>query len=158
MDAGGPSAVVANLPRSVIARHPPPFNTSPPRGSRCCIMADGACSRGAVMGEPSHGPPADGTWGRVPIAAVQDARLSRNDLRVLIALARYANSEGCCYPAMKTLADLLGMKRQNVNRCMQRLADCGWVEITHRMRANKGGKTSNAYRLDYLPVLEARGE
>lgn len=64
---------------------------------------------------------------------------------VLLKLADYADDEGICWPAQKTIADQTGLPRESVCRAVKRLAEQGFLSIEHR--STPSGRLSNIYRL-----------
>jgi DNA-binding transcriptional ArsR family regulator len=98
-------------------------------------------------------PRAAGQFSRLPAAAVFDRNVTNGNLRVLAALATYADKEGWCYPALGTLAKGLGVSRQAIQNHMRRLRLAGYVEAQVRRRPT-GGFGPNLYRLIY-PAVQA---
>ncbi len=68
----------------------------------------------------------------VPSAAVFDARIGSADLRVLCAIAAYADRSGKCWPATTTLASELGVSDRRVRSCLRNLERCGYLKTEHR--------------------------
>ena len=92
-----------------------------------------------------------GRFSRLPAAAVFDARLSKTALRVLAALGIYADRHGCCWPAVGTIANRLGVSRAAVHRQLRRLQETRYVDITRCTRLT-GGNAPNRYHLAYPKV------
>ena len=86
-------------------------------------------------------------------AVLEDQELGPVDLLVYIALAKYADSEGVCWPAMATLGKLARCARETVARSISRLEARGYLRRSPRFR-DDGGVTSNAYRL--MPIEAKR--
>ena len=63
----------------------------------------------------------------------------------LVALADYADADGCCWPAYGVLADKCGMSERSVKGHIQALEAAGYLVKTHRRNADKQG--SNVYKL-----------
>ena len=68
----------------------------------------------------------------IPAAAVFDTRIGSADLRVLCAIAAYADRSGKCWPATTTLASKLGVSDRRVRSCLRNLESCGYLETEHR--------------------------
>ena len=85
-----------------------------------------------------------------PSAAAFDARLTATDVRVLHALASYANRNGDCHPAQGTLARRLGLARRTIMRAIERLVATGHVRVAKRNGAG-GARLANRYTI----VLES---
>ena len=68
----------------------------------------------------------------IPAAAVFDARIGSADLRVLCAIATYADRAGKCWPATTTLASELGVSDRRVRSCLRNLESCGYLKTEHR--------------------------
>ncbi len=68
----------------------------------------------------------------IPAAAVFDARIGSADLRVLCAIAAYADRSGKCWPATTTLASELGVSDRRVRICLRNLERCGHLKTEHR--------------------------
>jgi DNA-binding transcriptional ArsR family regulator len=90
-----------------------------------------------------------GRFARLPDAAVFDARLSAEALRVLAALATYADSVGFCFPALTTIAKRLGLERRTVQRHLRKLEAAGYVVTGRSIRSSRGGYGRNRYLLVY---------
>ncbi len=83
---------------------------------------------------------------------IEDQALGPVDILVYLALAKHADGEGTCWPALSTIAKLARVHRSRVAEAIKRLEACGYLKRTARFRPD-GGVTSNVYRL--MPV-EAR--
>ena len=83
---------------------------------------------------------------------LEDQELGPADILVYLALAKYADGEGTCWPSMATLAKLARCARCTVAKSIARLEALGYLRRTPRFRPD-GGVTSNAYQL--MP-LEAK--
>lgn len=88
-------------------------------------------------------------YGRVSAAAISDRRLPDRAVRVLGGYAVFADRSGHCYPAVSTVANMVGCSRKTVQRCLRVLEEHGYISILHRKRAN-GGHDSSIYQL-HLP-------
>lgn len=87
----------------------------------------------------------------IPTAALEDAELSAQDIRILAALGSYLSRENQGWPSQSTIAERAFCTRETVNRTLKRLIDKGYVEA--KARNNSGMKRSNTYRviLDVIP-------
>ena len=68
----------------------------------------------------------------IPAAAVFDGRIGSADLRVLCAIAAYADRSGKCWPATTTLASELAVSDRRVRSCLRNLERCGYLKTEHR--------------------------
>ena len=68
----------------------------------------------------------------IPSEAVFDRRLGNADIRVLCALAAFADRNGKCWPATTTLAQKLGVSDRRVRTCLRTLEGAGFLETDHR--------------------------
>ncbi len=68
----------------------------------------------------------------IPSAAIFDERLGLADLRILCALASFADRSGKCWPATTTLARKLRVSVRRVRTCLRTLEACGYVQTTPR--------------------------
>lgn len=82
----------------------------------------------------------------IPSAAISDTRLTPVQLRVLLAIGSFTSKDQECFPKQKTIADLLGIARETVNRACARLTELGYVSVEHQHRAD-GGQRENLYRV-----------
>ena len=96
-----------------------------------------------------------GPFARVASAAVFDERMPAEAVRVLAAIATYADAAGACFPAVSTVADRLGLTRRTIQRHMRALEACGYVE-RQPTRRSRGGFGANLYRLRFpaMPMPE----
>jgi hypothetical protein len=83
---------------------------------------------------------------------LEDQALGPVDILVYLALAKYADGEGTCWPSMATIAKVARVCRTKAFQAIKHLEACGYLKRTPRFRPD-GGVTSNAYRL--MP-LEAK--
>ena len=79
-------------------------------------------------------------------AVLEDQALGPVDVLVYLALAKYADGEGTCWPSMATLAKLARCARCSVVKSIARLEARGYLRRTPRFRPD-GGVTSNTYQL-----------
>lgn len=82
-------------------------------------------------------------FGRVPIAATRRhlPRMTGADAKVTLALACYADRGFACRPAVQTLAADTGLDRRTVQRCLNRMAAIGFLEL------DRGGGRAHANAL-----------
>ncbi len=76
--------------------------------------------------------PRSGHLSVIPAAAVFDARIGSAELRVLCAIAAYADRAGKCWPATTTVASKLGVSDRRVRSCLRNLENCGYLKTEHR--------------------------
>ena len=83
-------------------------------------------------------------FARVPLEAVADGRLSKVQLRVLIALCSFRNSEDEeVWPSRAKLSDRCGYNEQTISKATTGLCRLGWLEKT-----GKGGYSQSCrYRI-----------
>ena len=72
--------------------------------------------------------------------------LSHRAKSVYMYLKDRADSEGRCWPAIKTIAKELNLSSSTVKRALDELCQAGLLIKESRWREN-GGRTSNLYRL-----------
>ncbi len=68
----------------------------------------------------------------IPSEAVFDRRLGHADIRVLCALAAFADRNGKCWPAITTLAQRLGVSDRHVRGGLRKLEKRGYLRTEHR--------------------------
>lgn len=100
---------------------------------------------------------------RVMTAVWSKAPVEGGELLLLLALADNADDRGTAYPGIPYLASKARMSDRNVQRCIRKLADAGFIAVT----PNAGPGGANKYRInvqmlnelpeDFVPVREARG-
>lgn len=73
--------------------------------------------------------------------------LGAHGISVYLILCRYANEEGHCWPAYRTIANLTGMSRPAVKKYAKWLEALGLIAIQERDRLENGGSTSNLFTL-----------
>lgn len=78
--------------------------------------------------------------------SVYQAELSHRAKAVLFYLKDHADSEGKCWPGIRTIAGELGLSRSTVKRALGELVEAGAIVKVERRREN-GGYTSNLYQL-----------
>jgi len=86
---------------------------------------------------------------RFPMGALHDDELGSADLRVLLAVASFANAKsGYAFPSQGKIASRARCSRQTTNKAVRRLADRGWLRVQHRQRKN-GSQSSNGYQVPF---------
>jgi DNA-binding transcriptional MocR family regulator len=78
--------------------------------------------------------------------AIYAAELPHRDVAVYMYLKHRANTEGRCWPSVRTIAKDLSLSRATVQRALRELQQGGWILAEPRWREN-GSCTSNSYRL-----------
>lgn len=78
--------------------------------------------------------------------SVYEADLSHRAKAVLFYLKDHADSEGKCWPGIRTIASELGLSRSTVKRALGELCRANLVEKSPRWRENRSF-TSNLYRI-----------
>ena len=87
----------------------------------------------------------------IPSDAVSDMRLTHVQLRVLLAIGSYTGKDRAAFPKQQTVADMLGLARETVNRALAALKRFGYIEIEHQKRAD-GGQRENLYWVKLDPL------
>ena len=80
--------------------------------------------------------------------------LSSSAIVVYVALSRYRNAHGVCYPSISTLEKVTGLVRKTVVRALHELIESELIEKRTRKSSN-GGYDQNEYR--FLSVHTERG-
>ena len=75
---------------------------------------------------------------------IYNSNLSHRAKSVYMYLKDRADSEGRCWPAIRTIALELGLSRSTVKRALHDLERHGYLKKASRQRAN-GSSTSNLY-------------
>ena len=73
--------------------------------------------------------------------------LKATDSVVFIALATRINSDGVCFPSLRTLGRETGFTRSTVLRSIRRLEDIGWLLRVDRSYRRGGWHAVNKYHL-----------
>ena len=68
-----------------------------------------------------------GPWGAVPLELVKDARLTRQDIAVYVALSYRRGNNETMWASIQTIADDVGIEKHNVYRHFRKLKTCGWI-------------------------------
>jgi hypothetical protein len=87
----------------------------------------------------------------VPTDAIMDTELTHTQLRVLAAIGSFTNRKQTAYPSRATIADMLGIAKETVSRCISVLNRKGYIEVTRQFR-NNGSQTTNLY---FVPLDRA---
>ena len=70
------------------------------------------------------------TFVLLPYSVLDDLRLSKSDIQVYIALARYADNETrLCYPSMATIAKVSRLRRPTICKSLINLESYGYIII-----------------------------
>jgi len=88
-------------------------------------------------------------WGKIQRNTIK--YIKGNDFRVYSALITYANKNGQCFPAVKTLADDTAMTPHNVNKHLANLEKQNWIKRIKRLNH------SNIYQLYYISETSKEG-
>lgn len=90
----------------------------------------------------------------IPSEAVSDTRLTHVQLRVLLAIGSFTGKDKAAFPKQKTLAEMLGLTRETVNRAIAALKRFGYIEVEHQHRED-GGQRESLYWVKLDPVGQA---
>lgn len=71
-------------------------------------------------------------------------------LSILMCLARFANTELVCWPAVTTLAKRTGMSRRQALKQINLLKELGLIEITRQYNPETREYSSNLYKLLFM--------
>ena len=86
------------------------------------------------------------TYAAVPAQAMQDSRLKASDHRVLLAISWRADAAGIAWPSQQDIADVTGLSRPTVGKCVSRLARYGYLKRAAMQR--RGGLwPTNSYQV-----------
>jgi len=83
------------------------------------------------------------------------AELSATDFKVLLAIGLHADKDGRAYPSMTRVSEIIGVRRGDIPRSINRLEECGLLRRQRVPRA-KGGWQVNRYELVYEPLGDVR--
>lgn len=78
--------------------------------------------------------------------SIYAAELPHRAVAVYMYLKSRANSEGACWPGIRTIARDLRLSRATVQRALHDLERSGWITKEPRWREN-GSNSSNLYRI-----------
>lgn len=96
-------------------------------------------------------------FARLPANAISDRRVRSTELRVIAAVAKYADKEGLAYPSMGRLAGDLGVTRAAVQKQIRKAVEHGYIQVTHCKRPS-GGFKSNLYRVIFSTPQEGNNQ
>jgi DNA replication protein DnaD len=74
----------------------------------------------------------EGKYLSLPFDAVLDRNLKFESLKVLMAIAKHADTDGRCFPSRGLLAELTGMHPVNVSKATRKLVELGWLTMERR--------------------------
>ncbi|WP_156442345.1 helix-turn-helix domain-containing protein [Mycobacterium sp. IS-1556] len=79
------------------------------------------------------------------LEALRDADLTHTEYRVLVNLLTYADADGTnAYPSIAMLVDDCLLSERQVQRCLRRLCESGWIRVASpggRIRGGRGKAT-----------------
>ena len=79
-----------------------------------------------------------------PNEVLRNKDLNAQDIRVYMAIASFADTNGACFPSVARLADICGVSKRTIFRIINKLAELKIIERNHRIR-DDGGYSSNLY-------------
>lgn len=80
----------------------------------------------------------------IPSTAVEDNDLTPTQFRILCAIGSYTGKDLTAYPKQQTVADMIGVERETVNRACKVLERKGYIKVQHQ-RKKDGRMRSNLY-------------
>jgi len=81
----------------------------------------------------------------IPTAALEDDRLTAQDLRILATLGSFLDKNYECFPSQATIAERAKCSRQTVNKSLQGIGDFGYIQVIGSPRG--GLKRALRYRV-----------
>jgi hypothetical protein len=81
----------------------------------------------------------------VPLEAASSS-LSARALRVLIAIASFANGDRTCHPGLSKIAEMTGIKRKKLPQIIAEIEKTGLITVERR-RDDDGDAATNLYRI-----------
>lgn len=78
--------------------------------------------------------------------SIYAAELPHRAVAVYMYLKNRANTQGVCWPGVRTIAEELDLSRSTVQRALRDLERTGWLDTAPRYREN-GSSSSNCYRV-----------
>lgn len=81
----------------------------------------------------------------IPTVALEDDRVTAQDLRILATLGSFLDKNYECFPSQAVIAERAKCSRQTVNKSLQRLADYGYIQVIGSARG--GLKRALKYRV-----------
>lgn len=95
-------------------------------------------------------------WSQVPHALIRDTNLSLSARVVYDDLMARADSDGQCFPGIRTIADDIGIAPGTAQKAVNDLEMAGWITVTRQGRKTegpqRGQRNTNLYRVHYEPV------
>ena len=88
----------------------------------------------------------DNYFAIIPEWILYEVTLSANAIRLYCTLNRFANSSGRAWPSRRTIAALMAVSVETVDRAKKELVDFGAITVTNRTSA-AGDPTSNVYTI-----------
>lgn len=73
-------------------------------------------------------------------------KMTGSTVKVYLALCKYSNDQGQCYPSQSTVAKWAGFDERTVRRAVKELKEMGLITIVPQQRTD-GGWTNNLYQL-----------
>ncbi len=81
--------------------------------------------------------------------AIYQTDLPHREKSVYVYLRDRADADGCCWPAIRTIAREVGLSRSTVKRALDDLLARGYLAKEPRYREN-GSKSSNLYIVKHI--------
>jgi biotin operon repressor len=72
--------------------------------------------------------------------------MTNSTVKVYLALCKYANAQGQCYPSQNTIAKWSMLSRRQISRCIDELKQMGLITAVPQERSD-GGWTNNLYQI-----------
>lgn len=83
--------------------------------------------------------------------------LSDPGFKVYVALCKYADDQGGCFPSIDTIKELTMLSESGAKRGLREVRDKGFVEVTKRKRPN-GSSASNHYQILIVVAFQVGGQ
>ncbi len=93
---------------------------------------------------------ADNYFAIIPEWVLYEPTLSANGVRLYCTLNRFANSSGTAWPSRRTIAALMNVSVETVDRAKKELVEIGAIIVTNRV-SPAGDPTSNIYQVITTP-------
>ncbi len=81
--------------------------------------------------------------------------MNNSTVKVYLALCKYANDKGQCYPSQNTIANWSMLSRRQITRCIEELKQMGLVTAIPQERKD-GGYTNNLYQIQQKKPMNDR--
>ena len=91
------------------------------------------------------------TFVKVHICVIMDEKLDVYEKMTYVALCKFADRDGKCFPRLQLLSALVGCSRTKLRQSLKRLAELKYIKITARKRNDR--QRSNIYTLCPLEDL-----